>query len=154
MDRDRVKAGFSPSVLCRTQWNASEGFKGSDVRWRETVGAAMADARPDDAPRIRVPGLLLCGDQVTPTRTLRPTEYAALWNQYDLDEYLKAWSTASGARVCLNCFAPLTTENERKTFCGEKCRNAAKQRRYRERNPVAVERSQKRYWESIDLEGE
>lgn len=154
MDRDAIEAGFSPSVLCTRRWNFSEGFKGTEIRWRLTMSAAIASARPDEAPRIRVPGFLLCGDQITPTRTLRPTDYAALWGEYDFDEYLKVWSATSGERVCLNCFAPLTSANERKRFCGEKCRNAARQRRYRERNPEAVERTQKRYWESIELEGD
>jgi predicted nucleic acid-binding Zn ribbon protein len=83
---------------------------------------------------------------------MRPAEYGALWKKNDLDGYLDRWTKLKGERRCFNCFGALPEDShDRRRFCGEKCRNAAKQRRLRERNPEAVERTQKRYWESVDL---
>ena len=56
---------------------------------------------------------------------------------------------------CLSCLAALPAgAHMKKRFCGERCKNAAKQRRHRERNPEAVDRARKRYWTSLDLDGD
>jgi hypothetical protein len=151
MDRAKVVAGFSPFVVCDgTKWSQEEGFRG-EVNWRYTIEAAMAHADDGVEPPIRVPDLLLRGDHVIPARTLRPADYARLWKERDLEGYLKCWAELHDERRCLNCFTPLPEPVERKRFCGDKCRNAAKQRRFRERNPESIEQIQKRYWESIAL---
>jgi hypothetical protein len=154
MERAKVQAGYSPYIVCRKhKWSLEDGFGAEGVLWQETLAGIMAYAQAGEAPPLRVPGFVLRGDRVTPVRTLRPADYSALWKQHDLDEYLEAWSKANGERRCLNCFATLPVGNDRKRFCGDKCRNAARQRRFRERNPEAVERAQKRYWDSIKIEG-
>lgn len=61
---------------------------------------------------------------------------------------VQAWAEVRGERRCLNCFAPIESENDRKKFCSERCRNATKQRRHRERAPEAVARAQQKYWKS------
>jgi predicted nucleic acid-binding Zn ribbon protein len=150
-ERDKVLAGYSPFVSLRS-WSygmgAMAGFTAGEVNWTETVKAALTYTKDEDLPSIRVSGVLLRGDLVTPTRTLRPSEYEALWKERDVEGYLQAWSKIRGEPLCLNCFAPLPPGNERKKFCTEKCRNALKQRRYKERNPEAVLRSQEKYWSS------
>jgi hypothetical protein len=93
----------------------------------------------------------LRGELVTPTRTLRPGAYAAQWKQLDIDEYLKVWAEMRGERRCLSCSVMLPPGNDRRCSCSEKCRTAARQRRFHERNPEAVERAQKRDWDSIEL---
>ena len=125
--------------------------------WDLAISAAIAHGRElSDEPPLRVPGFLLKGEQILSTRTLRPGQYAELWKAYDLDVYLETWARLHGERRCLNCFAPLpsVTAGARR-FCSEKCRNATKQRRFRERNPEAAERAQAKYWKSLgDLEPE
>lgn len=149
-ERDKIRAGYSPFVSMRS-WSygmgIEAGFTGGEVNWKETVKAALTYTKDEDLPSIRIPGVLFRGDLVTPTRTLRPSEYEALWKERDVEGYLQAWSEVRGERLCMNCFAPLSG-NERKKFCGEKCRNAMKQRRYKERNPEAVLKAQEKYWSS------
>ena len=156
MDRGKIEAGYSPYVSCSSQsWSTTEGSKCGDIHWPMTVRAALSyaeEGRLGEEPVIRVPGFELRGERVTPTRTLRPAAYATQWKQHDIDKYLEVWSEIRGERRCLNCSVMLPSGNDRKRFCGEKCRNAARQRRYRERNPEAVERAQKKYWDSIKLE--
>jgi len=151
-DRAKITAEYSPVVVCSSGfWSQTEGFKGGPITWDLTVKSALAYGDSSAIPPIRVPGFLLQGDRVVPTRTFRPAEYAQRWRELDLDAYLECWAALRGERRCLNCFSALPSDaNDRKRFCNEKCRNAAKQRRHRERNPDSVERAQQRYWQSLD----
>jgi hypothetical protein len=152
MDRGKVLAGYSPYVqLRRHGWSPASGFNGEDVMWPSTVRAAVAEHDGAEVP-IRIPGFVLVGDRVTPTRTLRPADYARLWKEHDIDHYLREWAAVRGERRCLNCAAPLPSDGAPgRRFCGDRCRNAAKQRRHRERNPDSVDRAQKKYWESLEV---
>jgi len=151
-DRAKITAEYSPFVTYSSgSWSQTGGFKAGPIMWDITVESALAYGDSSEMTPIRVPGFLLQGDRILPTRTLRPAEYAQRWRDHDLDAYLECWAGLRGERRCLNCFSALPGEaDERKRFCNEKCRNAAKQRRHRERNPDSVERAQQRYWKSLD----
>jgi len=154
-DRAKVRCGYSSFVLTRRETWGPNGFTAADINWSTTLKIALAYAETREDLPVRVPGFVLRAERVIPTRTMRAGEYASLWKEHDFDTYLKTWSDLSGERRCLNCFSPLAADaNERQRFCGDKCRNAARQRRLRERNPLAVERAQKRYWDSIELDNE
>jgi hypothetical protein len=151
-DRDKIVAGYSPFVCCSaSSWSWDDGFKGGPIRWDITVRSAIAFGDASDVPPIRIPGFVLQNGRVIPARTLRPGEYAQRWKEFDLDGYLQCWTAVRGDRRCLNCLGALPADSdERKKFCSEKCRNAAKQRRHRASNPDSVERAQQRYWQSLD----
>lgn len=154
-DRAKVLAGYSPFVsLSGWSWGSADGFVGKDIRWAETIKAAFTYTRDEDPPSIRVPGVLLRGGKVIPSQTLRPSDYENMWKERDIEGYLQAWAEVHGERRCLNCFAPIESGNDRKKFCSERCRNATKQRRHRERDPEAVARAQQKYWKSCPVEGE
>jgi hypothetical protein len=150
-DRGKIRAGYSPFIHCSSMsWSAADGFKAGPVLWTPTINAAAALSDTVDPP-IRVPGFILRGEQIIPVRTLRPTEYQQLWHDHDLDGYLHSLSEIRGERRCLNCWVSLSVDDDRrKRFCSERCRNQARQRRYRERNPEAAQRAQQRYWQSLD----
>jgi hypothetical protein len=154
-DRDKIRAGYSPWVLCNGfSWSADGGYEGSDVRWNGTIRTAIANFEGDPEPPIRVPGFLLRGERIVSLKTLRPTEYTAAWQTVNIDGYLHEWSAFKGERRCLQCLEPLPGEaSPKRRFCGEKCRNIAKQRRFREQNPNAADRARKRYWESVEIDG-
>ena len=154
IDRGKIRAGYSPFVLCASEWSWQERLmvwkRTGPIVWKVTINGAAAVSDTVDPP-IRVPGFILRGEQIIPARTLRPIEYQQLWHDHDLDGYLHSLSEIRGERRCLNCLVSLSAADEgRKRFCSERCRNAAKQRRYRERNPEAVQRAQQRYWQSLD----
>lgn len=156
-DRARLRAGYSPAVCAlASRYDCKEDSPGlfeatvERIHWEWTIQGALArdEAR---APRIRVPGFLLEGERVTPIETLTPNKYKALWEQHDLDGYLQAWSKINGERRCLNCFTILDTSGSpTRRYCGVRCRNAAKQRRFRKGNPVAYYENQRKYWTSLD----
>jgi hypothetical protein len=150
-DRAKVEAGYSPYVEGKSQsWARGNSFKVEGIDWESTVRSAVAHEITPDGPTIRVPGFILRGDRVGTTRTIRPGEYANLWREREIDGYLEVWARVHGERCCLNCFVPIPDGADgRKRFCGDKCRNAAKQRRHRERSPQAAERAQQKYWKSL-----
>lgn len=151
-DRAQLRQGYSPCVQFR-RWSCrgfgDHSFEG--VMWDSTLRAAIAHDESPGGPLVRVPGFTLRGDRVSPCRTLRPAEYEQLWSQHDLDGYLMAWAKVRGDRCCANCLEPLPSgASEQRRFCGDRCRNAAKQRRFRQRNPEAAERARRRYYNSIE----
>jgi hypothetical protein len=149
--RARYEADYSPLVCFRETMYDRGRFSG-EIEWDWTIQSAMAENEADEAP-VRVPGFLLHGGGVTTTRTLRPREYAEHWRELKLDGYLEAWARLHEERRCKNCHHDLPDGSDpRRQFCGEKCRNAVRQRRYRKNHPEAIERAQSRYWRSLDLE--
>jgi len=152
-DRTKIEAGYSPWVVAgRSGWGEDGAYTGTGILWEPTVRSALAHMDADPAPPIRVPGFLLNGDRVAPVETMRPRMYEERWKAVDLDGYLQAWARVKGERRCLACLSSLPTDSDgKRRYCSERCRNAEKQRRHRERNPDAVERAQKKYWDSIDL---
>jgi hypothetical protein len=152
-ERSKLRAGYGPATVFKgTSWNPSAGFQTTGVNWAMTVRSAMASAEDRAEGSVRIPGFRLDGERVTPLRTMRPSEYARLWNETELDEYLRVRAELLSERRCLNCYVLLPeTCGIRQRFCKDACRNAAKQRRHRKENPEAVEQTQKRYWDSIDL---
>jgi hypothetical protein len=151
-DRIRIRAGYSHFIhFSSMSWSLSDGFKAGPIMWTPTIHAGAALADNADVPPIRVPGFILRAEQITSLRTLHPTEYQQLWHDHDLDGYLHSLAQIRGERRCPNCLVSLSADDVgRKLFCSERCRNTAKQRRYRERNPDAVKLAQQRYRQSLD----
>lgn len=145
--RAKVKAGYSPLISFRSSAGGPQGFEGGEIDWDWTVRSSMAEAEGEAELPLRLPGFVLRGDRVATTRTFRPAEYGSAWRKHALDSYLEAWARLRNERCCLNCHGVLPPEsNDRRLYCGDKCRQALKQRRYRERHPEAVEKAQAKYW--------
>lgn len=150
--RARAEAGYSPLVCFKASTSGPDGFKG-EVGWEWTLQAAMAEEEGGGEAPLRVPGFRLEGGRVTTTKTVRPSEYAELWRSSDVEGYLNARARVLDEKRCPNCHNELPEGADlRRSYCSERCRNAIRQRRYRERHPEAIERAQQRYWGSIDLD--
>src|SRR5205085_1393709 len=110
-DRSKIRAGYSLFIhFSSMSWSAEDGFKAGPIFWRPTIKAAAALTDAMDVPPIRVPGFILRAEQITPLRTLRPTEYQQLWNDHDLDGYLHSLSEIRGERRCLNCLLSMSPD--------------------------------------------
>lgn len=144
-DRAKIRSGFSPFVFFRRCEYSSDGtFSGQDVDWRMTLEAAGERESP-----IRLPGLRLAGGSIQTTRTFTPTEYERVWKEYRLDEYSRAWAELKALRICLNCLTPLPAgSDDKRRYCDDGCRSAARQRRFRQNRPERVMEIQERYWTS------
>lgn len=86
---------------------------------------------------------------MTLTRSPAPGEYDRLWKEYELEECFQVMAKIREERVCPNCMTALGEVDARRIYCSEKCRQSAKQKRYRDRNPRAAARAQWNYWSSI-----
>jgi hypothetical protein len=177
MHRAMIRAGYSPFLVCTSKWRSRDQaflftdsgvvpptaperaarvpdnnfiFSGQVIYWKETIEVAVAHAE-EDIPTIRVPGFLLRGDEIASTQTLTPRDYERLWKEHDLNRYLLEWSAIRGERRCLNCLSKLPVcPSNRRMYCGEKCRNALKQKRHRLTNPEAIFKAQLKYWSSLE----
>ncbi|HEX7241202.1 MAG TPA: hypothetical protein VF263_13090, partial [Longimicrobiaceae bacterium] len=95
---------------------------------------------------LRVPGLQLDGERVIPTRLLIPSEYERLWKNYNLDEYARMIARIRGDAICQRCSAPLPEGSDpRKRYCDTRCRDAARSKRFRKKNPQKVLDWNRRY---------
>lgn len=149
-DRAKMKTGYSPWVLFQhsdTTWQDGKTvhhFQG--IAWRSTVHDAMVVDEEDDVG-IRLPGVHLLGDRVVLTDGVSPAEYERRWREHALDGYFQARAAVLGERVCLHCQRALPDgASNRKRYCGEACRQAAKQKRFRTRHPDKIMAIQQRYW--------
>jgi hypothetical protein len=151
-DRAKLRQGFGWSVqFDGYRWTSEAGYEFREVNWKSTLEFHFGTDGAAGLP-IRVPGLMLLGGEVKMVRPLPPSEYQAAWERSRIEEYLQRWEAFNqGLRDCAHCHLALPrSSGANRVYCGERCRNAAKQKRYRERNPSGVYQAQKRYWSSLD----
>lgn len=146
-DRAKVEKGYSPMVEFI---NMSGDFEGnvefSGIRWQATVHRPWSTEDGIEVP-LRVPGFVLRGGNVSTSRTLVPSEYARLWQENSLDEYVDLQARLANQRICRHCKAMLPADADvRRVYCDARCQSAAKQRRWRLRNPKKYIATQQRYW--------
>lgn len=147
-DRAKVRMGYSPTITFE-EWGGmlDSGFHFERIRWDWTLSAPFdeeTDARP-----WRVPGFILRGDQIVTSQTLTPSRYRELWEENQLDRYLEVHAEIASSRICEHCRQPLPEDADpRRRYCNTRCRDRARQKKYRERHPRRILESQQRYWSS------
>jgi hypothetical protein len=143
MERSQILAGYSSFVFFSAKsFSPTRGFKGEGINWRLTLEGREGVDLP-----IRLPGVVLRQGLVHQTRTLNPREYERLWREYRLDEYVRTLATLRDIRLCCHCLAELPSEvGAKRMYCGENCRNAARQKRFRQRRPDQVIKILEKYW--------
>lgn len=145
-DRARLRQGFSPWVTFREHQYGPEGFSFKGIMWDLTVCAPALDEEEEPLP-IRLPGLILRGEEVTLARALTPHEYERLWREYQLNDYFRARAKVREERICQHCLKPLPEEAKpTKLYCSEACRSAARMQRFRQNSPDKQLAIQERYW--------
>ena len=153
-DRNRVEAGFSTHVfftgehklICEP--NDLEGF--GTIDWYNTLRSWRHQNDPDNWP-IRLPGFVCVGGELRMPVALSPTEYSRLHDLFRLTEYAQTFAELISNRRCGHCDKRLPKEaGERRLYCGPKCSQASRQKRYREREKADVLRNRGRE-ESLPL---
>jgi len=130
--RDQVRAGYSPYLHFRSaSWPSDGPPVFGQVVWDLVLDGPWT--WEGDVP-IRLPGLLLKGDQVIHSSVLRPAEYEESWKRFDLDHYFRLLARRRGERRCPQCHALLPPgTHELRQYCSPECRANAKMQRYRDR---------------------
>lgn len=148
-DRAKIRAGYSPMLIAHRSTYSAEGeFNCIEIDWRNSLRQSYFSEteRP-----LRVPGFVLSADRVVPIHTLIPSEYQKRWAEYGLSEYLRVRAEIQNERVCWNCFKELPADSKsRRRYCGDSCKAAASQKRFRQRHPDRVVDIQARYYGSLD----
>ena len=151
-DRAKVRAGYSPWVIFQsesTSWADGKAIHTfGRILWEATVHDGFVLDEKEGAG-VRVPGLHLVRGQVTIIEGVSPTEYERRFRDYNLDGYFQARAKVLAQRACLHCSRALPDEaDQRRQYCNERCREAAKQKRFRTRHPEKVIAINERYWSS------
>ena len=146
-ERKKAEYGYSFFVQFSGLQNPMVGDFGDGVDWQATLTRPWS---AEDGLPIRLPGVVLHGDQVTINGSPQPARYDDLWKQFDLETYFRIRAEIAYSRICLHCLKKLPdTAVQSKKYCGDRCRNTAKQRRHRESSPRKVQESQIKYWTSV-----
>lgn len=139
-DRAQLAAGFSHFLRFRRHsWNgiAPESFTFEDIDWEGTLRSPwLEDTEVSPALPLRLPGVVIRGESLTFARRTTPAEYKRLASLYDLDGYFRTLARLKGERLCRRCLAALPADaSERRRYCGETCRSAARAENFRSRHP-------------------
>ncbi len=159
-DVAKVEAGYSPwcsfeSLAFELGPDLADAIQPGPIDWGPTIRSTLVHQGSLATPvPLRLPNFLIVDGKVTTTKTMTPAAYASAWKDENLDGFLREWARQRGERLCLNesCRAPLPTDaHNKKLFCDDKCRAAERSRRHRKNNPLSVEKTQKKYWGSVEL---
>lgn len=152
-ERQQLEAGYSFFIVfdprATRNWPIPEEFAPPGaIDWSETLRRPwVAEAEPQI---IRFPGLVIEDGEVRLLGSPSPSRYQELWREYDLEGFYRARAELRDETVCFHCFGELPKPaNPRKKFCSESCRNAAKQKRFRERRPLRDLEHKRRYYSSL-----
>lgn len=147
VDQGQIAAGYSPMLMFRERGRTDErGYYFDGLLWELSLRSPWL-TEDLDAITIRLPGLKIVGADVLTTRRHTPAEYKTAWQTFDLEMYLALRATLRGERTCPHCKTVLPGgADARRQYCSESCRQAARQRRYRERKPEQVKQSRQRWY--------
>jgi hypothetical protein len=152
-DRQPLEAGYSFFIMfdrsATQSWPPPEKYvPPGAIDWPATLRRPWV--AESDPQIIRLPGLVVEDGDVRLLGSANPTRYQELWREYDLEGMHRARAEALEQTLCLHCFDELPKPvNPRKKFCSESCRNAAKQKRFRERRPMRDLEHKRRYYSSL-----
>lgn len=148
-DRRKVQNGYSPMILFgHEDWTGPGEGTFKEIIWAPTVDRPWTTTDGVEVP-LRVPGFFLRGGEITTSRTLSPPEYQRLWCEHNLDGYRSAYAEIHDLRLCRHCREALPEgADPRRIYCDDRCRDAARQKRWRRRNPDKYFDSQRKYWSS------
>lgn len=150
-DRAKVAAGFSFFVWFdgMTLHSPGQTYEPAyPIDWASTMRRPWLAEELDR--RLFLPGLLIEGDDVRLSGPVPPSRYDELWRTYSLDDFFRERAGVREERICLNCLSPLGEDADpRKRYCTDACRNAAKQKRFRQNNPMRDLEHKRRYYSSL-----
>jgi hypothetical protein len=120
-DRAQLQQGISPWVTCREhRWDAEQGYSFKGFMWDLTVRGPVLDEDDEPLP-IRLPGMILRGDEVTLTKVSTPHEYEHLWREYQLDEYFRARAKVRDERICQQLPRARHRVSDHDMWCDVRC---------------------------------
>lgn len=144
--RSKIEQNYSPCIHFRsTEGGFGMPFRFAEIMWAASLYDPWVPEGGDYVP-LRIPCFQLDGERLVATRALIPSEYERLWKEYDLDEYIQLVAKIQGDAICQHCLGKLpATADSRRRYCDENCRDAARSKRFRVKNPEKVKDWNRRY---------
>lgn len=163
----QIEMGYSPEVEFDGFETRGEEVVFTNLNWQFTLGRLRASRMEGSKFPLRTPDFNLTERGLELTGKPSPGQYQQLFSNYRLNDLftrLEAlgndlWNPAVsiGSVKCPECDQSFVRVVASKVYCSDACRNRAKSRRYRQRDPERARLIQARYWNTAygaDLAGE
>ena len=154
----QIDQGYSPEFFF-LKWS-SDGhgkFEFGPPHWSETLAMYKDSRSHGKGFPLRTPDFTLSESGLTVDAGVKPDRYSQIFESYRLDDLFRLanemgqelWNPAEladGMARCLECSRIFGSHNPQRIYCSEQCRQRAKSRRWRERDPERARAAQARYW--------
>lgn len=161
----QIEQGYSIEVSFRgweTKNFTETTFRSID--WRSTLERFKGTRNEGKAFPLRTPDFNLTERGLELLNNPSPEAYKELHERYRLDELFALvaergaalWEcelSATGRGPCAECNAVFERTTSRRQYCSERCRNRAKNRRWRENDPERARRAQAKHYKEAYPEG-
>lgn len=154
----KIRQGYSPELLFKSWSSDGQGHvEFGEPDWTLTLEAYQDSRSRGKRFPLRTPDFCVSETGLTIGEGTTPDRYSEIFQHYRLDELSKAmanlgqklWNPAelpSGMERCAACSRVFESDNPKRRYCSEKCRERAKRQRWRTRDPEGARMAQARYW--------
>jgi hypothetical protein len=163
----QIEQGYSSEVTFNgSEWSNGE-MKLTNLNWPSTLQRLKDTRNEGKVFPLRTPDFNVTEAGIAFLTPPMPETYQVLFEKYRLDlltTLLKEWGAslwqcdlaASGRAECADCGAPFERTKASRRFCSDRCRNRAKARAWREKNPEQARQSQAKYYRETypEVQGE
>jgi hypothetical protein len=154
----KIRQGYSPEVMFMGHSVDGDGvYKFSFPDWESTLrGFQFSRSQAKRFP-LRTPDFNVSESGVIFVDVPAPERYAQMYDSYRMGELFSTlknlgselWNPAEfplAMTRCLGCEAIFELRNPKRKYCSEDCRQSAKHRRWRERDPERAREANARYY--------
>jgi hypothetical protein len=131
----------------------------SDINWESTFRRVREVRSEGQRFPLRLPDFNVTEKGVQLLKNLTPKQYSDLYLFCRMDKMFRVleemgseiWVPAPpalGESICPECNEYFDRQRTTQIYCAERCRNRAKRRRWREKDPERARQCQARYWRS------
>ncbi|HEY1937455.1 MAG TPA: hypothetical protein VGJ33_05950 [Candidatus Angelobacter sp.] len=159
-----VLQGYSPEVFFKS-WEQQFGGEATfgKIDWHSTLETFKYSRAQGRRFPLRTPDFYLTENGIHFSQYLSPAAYLRIYDRYDLSELFPLieqlgrdlWYPTvlrTDEAQCAGCGNSFRRTLSTKQYCSDKCRNRARGRRWRARDPERARMAQARYWRSYGEE--
>jgi hypothetical protein len=154
----QVRQRYSPElVLLGHSIDEQSHYEFGPPDWSETLAMYMDSRSRGRRFPLRTPDFMLSENGLLLNPGVTPDFYSDLYLRYRLQELFSSvaelgnhlWNPpelSKGFEKCLGCNAIFESDNPKRGYCSKECRESAKHKRWRERDPERAREANARYY--------
>lgn len=154
----QIRQGYSPEfILLGYATDEQDRYEFGPPDWGETLAMYMDSRSRGRRFPLRTPDFVLTEDGMTLNAGVTPDRYSELYVRYRLSQLFslvaqlgkELWNPpelAKGLEKCLACDTIFESDNPKRRYCSKECRESAKHKRWRERDPERAREANARYY--------